>query len=282
MRTLCNGYAFARASRVADLELPTLYNPHLVYHYIQQVKTSGFAATPTDNTSIHSSHVLQHIADNGDFSVDDLIKLIGNGSVSTNVVSEFNYSDYLHIGKELEITWSFLQHLGILTYNPNTGGLRVPNRLIELDVLERIARYLKRKREIRSLMSPAFYNLIQGNADNLVQLLKQFLKTRSLKTLISERENGFQSVVEIVLDEPRRRVPEFPLVMDDTRVRGDGRFGFVDLFIPPFEYNGKRTYGVALELKYITLDGLWQAENRGVGRAPTNNSVFSTGTAGGA
>ncbi|CAG8624963.1 2382_t:CDS:2, partial [Racocetra fulgida] len=55
---------------------------------------------------------------------------------------------------------------------------------------------------------------------------------------------------------------ELRLVIDGSKKYGEGRNGFVDIFIPPqvIRSVSKRTPGIILELKYITLEGLWSGE----------------------
>lgn len=103
---------------------------------------------------------------------------------------------------------------------------------------------------------------MDGSVIEFATLLKTFLKTRSLRSLQNASESVLQGVAELLLDKPTMRVPELCLVVDGTKKYGVGRNGFVDIFIPPqtSEAAGRRTCGIILELKYITLGGLWSGE----------------------
>ena len=76
MRTLYNGYTFTTYTKESGLMFPTLFNPQLVLSFISKFNASGYVAFPNDYTSVYSSHILQHITDNGAFSVNDLMKLM--------------------------------------------------------------------------------------------------------------------------------------------------------------------------------------------------------------
>jgi len=74
---------------------------------------------------------------------------------------------------------------------------------------------------------------------------------------MTTNESVLQGLVEVLLDEPGRRIAELCLVMDGAKEKGDGRYGFVDLFLFPTDSpTGERTPCIALELKDITLAGL--------------------------
>src|SRR3954469_25501158 len=131
-----------------------------------------------------------------------------------------------------------------------------------LQILERITSYLHAQDKIRVLIGPAIENLGKGRTNEFVELLETFLKTRTLRSEKSAKESVLQGVVELLLDEPNSRVPELRLVLDGTKKCGDGRFGFVDVFILPMDIItvGERTFGIVLELKNIMLEGLWRGE----------------------
>ena len=77
------------------------------------------------------------------------------------------------------------------------------------------------------------------------------MKHRALRSLFTTDEATLQGVVEVLLDPPRTHVGEFRLVVDGTKKKGDGRFGFVDIFV--VDESGS---AVILELKDIRLQGL--------------------------
>src|ERR1051325_11283973 len=107
------------------------------------------------------------------------------------------------------------------------------NNLCFLQILERITSYLHAQDKIRVLISPAIKNLGEGRTNEFAELLKIFLETRALRSQARANESVLQGVVEVLLDEPNSRVPELRLVLDGNKKYGDGRFGFVDIFILP-------------------------------------------------
>lgn len=131
-----------------------------------------------------------------------------------------------------------------------------------IQVLERVTQYLRAQDKIRILIGPAIRNLSEGRTIEFVKLLETFLETRALRSRVIANESVLQSIVEIILDEPNNRVPELRLVLDGTKDYGDGRYGFVDIFILPMvtAIMGQRTRGIVLELKNITSKGLWNGE----------------------
>ena len=71
-------------------------------------------------------------------------------------------------------------------------------------------------------------------------------------------EAAFQAVVETVCFHTTRCIPELCLLVDPTKRYGDGRFGFIDLFFAPPKESSASSLPV-LELKIVTLKGLWKA-----------------------
>src|ERR1043165_4264173 len=108
---------------------------------------------------------------------------------------------------------------------------------------------------------PTYNYLIEGNISYLVDLIKCFFLSRSMMSLKSMNEAVFQTVVEMLLP-LAYRVPELRLVIDGSKQKNDGRFGFVDVFIPGGRSGGnKSTPSIVLELKYIKLTGLESGEH---------------------
>jgi hypothetical protein len=131
MRKLYNGYLFSASSDGSNPD--SLYNPHLVFHYLCNFQNSGFVAKPEESTALYSTAILGSISNVGEFSVEDLLKLTITRSEKSKITTEFGYSELLAIGKDKEITWSLLFYLGILTLGPD-GSLQVPNDVVRLDV----------------------------------------------------------------------------------------------------------------------------------------------------
>ncbi|CAG8752422.1 21575_t:CDS:2, partial [Dentiscutata erythropus] len=259
MRKLYNGYCFGNtAYDKSDPQLPLLYNPQSVFHYIRTFERSG-DAVPNEYVN---SHILKSIADIGEFSVDDLVQLVISGFVESDIMTGFRYADLLNVGKEKDITCSLLFYLRLLTRGPEEGCLCIPNDIIKKEIFKRIINYLCSLDAISHLMGPAFDELAYGDINAFVKLLEVFLQTRTLRSLQTANKNGLQSIVEILLDKQTMYIPELQLVVDGTKEYGKGRNGFIDIFIPP-QATGSMIMqipGMILELKYITLEGLRSGE----------------------
>ncbi|CAB4382010.1 unnamed protein product [Rhizophagus irregularis] len=102
-----------------------------------------------------------------------------------------------------------------------------------------------------TLIVSAYENLVSGNIIPFIEILKTFLSTRSQMSLFSADEPVLQAIVESLLP-LKYCIPELSLVMDGTKPKGFGRFGYSDIFI----LKGIGNNNVSLELKYISLVGL--------------------------
>ncbi|UZO26278.1 uncharacterized protein OCT59_018516 [Rhizophagus irregularis] len=100
------------------------------------------------------------------------------------------------------------------------------------------------------LIASAYENLVANNILPFIELLKTFLSTRSQISLSSANEPVLQAIVNLL---PLKYcIPELSLVMDGTKLKGFGRFGYSDIFI----LKGIGNNNISLELKYIPLVGL--------------------------
>jgi len=120
-------------------------------------------------------------------------------------------------------------------------------------------------------MVPAIRNLKAGSAEEFCELLETFFSSRAVRSLSTANESVLQGIVELLLDEPSNRIPELRLVVDGSKEPGEGRFGFVDTFIPRQAIGSDQTC-VVMELKNATLEGLC----RGItGRSPNYEELES-------
>ncbi|GBC39325.2 hypothetical protein GLOIN_2v1781474 [Rhizophagus irregularis DAOM 181602=DAOM 197198] len=111
--------------------------------------------------------------------------------------------------------------------------------------------FLKQVVNDATLIVSAYENLVSGNIIPFIEILKTFLLTRSQMYLFSADEPVLQAIVESLLP-LKYCIPELSLVMDGTKPKGFGRFGYSDIFI----LKGIGNNNVSLELKYISLVGL--------------------------
>ncbi|GBB93009.1 hypothetical protein RclHR1_00210005 [Rhizophagus clarus] len=98
---------------------------------------------------------------------------------------------------------------------------------------------------------PVYNYLVKGDINYLINITKRHFQTRSMMSLKSMNEAVFQAIIEMLLP-LTFRVPELRLIVDGTKQKYDGRFGFVDIFIP----GGNDNPSIVLELKHIKLTGL--------------------------
>jgi hypothetical protein len=104
---------------------------------------------------------------------------------------------------------------------------------------------------LQTKVAPANRDLRRGSIELFIKLVEEFLRLRAVRSLYTTDEAVLQAVVEMLLDPPRTRIGEVCLVMDGSKQKGSGRFGFVDIFLASNDGPG-----VLLELKDIRLAGL--------------------------
>ena len=84
----------------------------------------------------------------------------------------------------------------------------------------------------------------------LISELKKIFKSKLPCSLLSANEAVLQAAAEMLL--PENCIPELCLIMDHTKQKGCGKFGFVDLVLGDS----------ILELKYMNVAGLYRAEKK--------------------
>ena len=137
----------------------------------------------------------------------------------------------------------------------------------------RVVEFVHNQEYIRALIGPAIEGLRDAEPEKFRKLLEIYLQDKPVRSIRDANESIFQCIVEILLDERKYRIPELLLVVDGTKERRDGRFGFPDIFLLP-TLSGR--LGVVLELKYMTLEGLWrgsQKEKQYALRRPTHEEL---------
>ena len=132
MKKYYNGYYFTKPS---DIELGLRYNPQLVYDYLEATKTGGQVSEPEESRAVHTTNILASIADNGPFSVDDIVELMAAGYVSFEFQSEFGFYDLGgNLGTDKDTTLSLLVYLGVLTRDV-AGHFRIANGIMKQNVV---------------------------------------------------------------------------------------------------------------------------------------------------
>ncbi|CAB4479620.1 unnamed protein product [Rhizophagus irregularis] len=103
----------------------------------------------------------------------------------------------------------------------------------------------KRQRQNEDYIGLAYKDLVSGNIISFIKLLKETLLTRSRRSLYSANESVLQVTIELLLPS-KYRVPELCLIMNTAVNKGNGKFGFLDVFVLGECYTN-------IELKYIPL-----------------------------
>ncbi|CAB4381601.1 unnamed protein product [Rhizophagus irregularis] len=106
----------------------------------------------------------------------------------------------------------------------------------------------KRQRQNEDYIGLAYKDFVSGNIISFIKLLKETLLTRSRRSLYSANESVLQVTIELLLPS-KYRVPELCLIMNTAMNKGNGKFGFLDVFVLGECYTN-------IELKYIPLTGL--------------------------
>ena len=102
----------------------------------------------------------------------------------------------------------------------------------------------------------ACIGLAVGNTAPFVMPLQRFLHDRPVRSASDVSEAAFQIVIEAIFMKTEACFPELCLVVNPTKKRRDGRYGFIDLFFLTRNAPCAPRLPV-LELKAISLTGLW-------------------------
>jgi hypothetical protein len=127
----------------------------------------------------------------------------------------------------------------------------------------RIRAYLNRDPGFSARMVQSYRNFMRGETTLFVGILEDFFRKRVTRSLAVTDESNLEMAVELLWFEEAQCVPQLCLVMDSTKAWKKGRGGFLDLFVG----NSLRQLTVAnpvvaMELKHVTLCGLWKAQQR--------------------
>jgi len=98
----------------------------------------------------------------------------------------------------------------------------------------------------------------------LKESLIKFFKSLSSYSLLNANEAMLQAVTELLL--PKQQDSGVILLIDNTKSRGDGRFGFVNLIFGGLNYS-------IIELKYVNILGLVKAKKKMIGIYPQVRAI---------
>ncbi|CAB4373600.1 unnamed protein product [Rhizophagus irregularis] len=239
-------------------ELDDKSNIHPFYKYDKEEileKNHKIIKNPMDLFTINTKLENNQYKSTEEFEND--VRLIFHNCYAYNNVE----SDIYTLGKELELTFNKIwtekidlkvKQKGKLkrVQDNNTTSERVTK---QIRILEQNKDKLVYKQAINDVLNitSAYENLVTGNIIPFIEILKSFLLTRSQMSLSSADEAVLQAIVESLLP-LKYCIPELSLVMDGTKLKGFGHFGYSDIFI----LKGIGNNNVSLELKYISLVGL--------------------------
>ena len=107
-------------------------------------------------------------------------------------------------------------------------------------------------------MTESCVAFISGNPKPFITVFQKLVQRQPVRALLDSSEAILRSLVDFCWFEDGRCLPELCLVKDAMKMRGQGRYGFIDLFIA----SPKTSSGgpiAAIELKNVTLSGIFKA-----------------------
>ncbi|CAG8601445.1 7991_t:CDS:2, partial [Dentiscutata heterogama] len=99
----------------------------------------------------------------------------------------------------------------------------------------------------------AYKSLLKRDIIPFKNVFLEYFALKPLRSIRSANEDILHTAFELLLPSKHHR-SELCLVVDPKKERGDGRYGFIDIFLDGT--NDKQPINVILELKYISLTGL--------------------------
>lgn len=111
----------------------------------------------------------------------------------------------------------------------------------------------------------AYDGLFRGSVDPLIKLLESFFGSQPARAIKDCNEAALRTALAAFWSNPPDRcLLELSLLMEPTALPGNGRSGFLDLFLPS---SGSAP---CIELKNIPLEALWKGEG---GDVPLSSDV---------
>ncbi|EXX51364.1 uncharacterized protein OCT59_025304 [Rhizophagus irregularis] len=238
-------------------ELDIKSNIHPFYEYNEEKISNKFIKNPMDLFTIISKLKNNQYASIEEFE-NDIRLIFRNCYIYNDIGSEMHI-----LGEELESTFNkiWTEKIGIqVKQKENLKRTRDNDTDLSFELVTKQIKILEQNRDKlvygqvvndALLIISAYENLVADNIIPFIELLKTFLLTRSQISLSSADESVLQAIVENLLP-LKYCIPELSLVMDGTKLKGFGRFGYSDIFI----LKGIGNNNISLELKYISLIGL--------------------------
>ncbi|GBC11674.2 bromodomain-containing protein [Rhizophagus irregularis DAOM 181602=DAOM 197198] len=247
-------------------ELDIKSNIHPFYEYNEEKISNKFIKNPMDLFTIISKLKNNQYASIEEFE-NDIRLIFRNCYIYNDIGSEMHI-----LGEELESTFNkiWTEKIGIqVKQKENLKRTRDNDTDLSFELVTKQIKILEQNRDKlvygqvvndALLIISAYENLVADNIIPFIELLKTFLLTRSQISLSSADESVLQAIVENLLP-LKYCIPELSLVMDGTKLKGFGRFGYSDIFI----------------LKGIGNNNIKEVLNNGINQLKSYMNIISKG-----
>ncbi|KAF8216149.1 hypothetical protein K438DRAFT_1954800 [Mycena galopus ATCC 62051] len=242
LRHWCGNYNFSSPTVAGQ----SLLHPRLLINWIFDLSLPD---PPVDEDSFELlsrilGFLLEESAAPEAVTVNSLIELLATGAVDVGGQSAFPFE--LAVTKR--VTWSDLHFAGALTYGPSEGTLRIANHRIH----SRVDSIFNGRHELGFTFTTAWFHFsMSGDPEPVLKLLSRVLCDLTRRSLDRKREPNLHGIFELVMRNSHCYGQEFdPIVSQST--------ASVDCIQVP-AYQPEKNF--TLELKTITLRGMWQAAN---------------------
>ena len=116
---------------------------------------------------------------------------------------------------------------------------------------------------------------MHGETTPFVGVLEEFLQKRCTRSLTATYESNLEMAIELLWFEEVQCVLQMCLVEDPAKPWGKGRGAFVDIFIGNSQRHHRTANQVlVMELKNVTLCGLWRAQQQNPDTLPRSNNEY--------
>ncbi|KAJ7680760.1 hypothetical protein DFH06DRAFT_428621 [Mycena polygramma] len=256
LRRLCGEYTFA--SRDTERGMPVLH-PQLVINWIRELSGSlPHLHVDTDlfRLLVDLIPLLPEKSDNlGAITVNDLIQLLATGAVEVSMDTNSTFD------ANKTITWGTLYYAGALTFaHQSTGTLRVANSAALSAIHSRVDTEFADRHQLQWEFGSAWVAFSgRGGPKLLLELLTEVLRDLAQRSLGKKREPDLRGVFELVMRNSHCSTPSRPV---DPIILLPADVACVQ--IPARQPDAT----VTVELKTLTLRGMWQATNLNDGEPP--------------
>ncbi|KDQ12092.1 hypothetical protein BOTBODRAFT_424151 [Botryobasidium botryosum FD-172 SS1] len=253
MRFWYNGHIFCPNEPSDGVPLPSLFNPRLVFEYLEMLKTpSGASRLYQVNDVVHASILDAFSIVWGSIETNLLPAM--NGTLQIDLQPHFGSSEVAQAKTNTRIAWSLLYYLGIMTHgDPPSFWLKAPNATTRKFMLDQ-AKHVVQQTDTEFIQAAAesYGSFLRNNPTPLIDSFERFLQQKSVRSVGAITEAVIQNLLEAFWF-TSSCLSGLCLVADSTKQKGSGRFGFVDLFVRSSQANRSHT---VVELKSVTLLGL--------------------------